>query len=706
MRHILKSIKQCLLISLGFEFLFFLLNTYSFYSMADSGKIGNGLLLKGLRSPGLIFDLFYLLLILTVLHFFMSFVWVFSTDPLATKFLKKDKRTGAIILGYLSWLIWLILANKKAFPMKTSSSLGSLGIKAPTIDNFILIVVGGLILLAFVTGVSLRIHDWFRRKPKQLLPISALILVIIFALIWDKLKQTGNQSQTATRSQPDIILIGLDDVRPDHIGYYHHYKNSFTPTLDKLLKKAVVFRNAWTPLARTQPAWISILTGQYPNTHGSIFNLTSTVKIRRQDAMGHILGKKGYYRLYAIDETRFSNIDTAYGFDKQVTPGIGAADFIMGTIADSPVINLMTTFSLSRWLFPFIYMNRGNYTGYDPDTFDERLHETLQSAPPQKPLFLVTHFELPHWPFIWKDHEKFMPHLPPELAGVSPTTYQNAIARTDQQLSVLLEGLRQTGRLQNAIMFIISDHGEAFFESENQWKWMSPEKARKRIILNHQGHGSSVAVQSQYRILFSALAFGPQASHITPKYDLDSTVSLIDIRPTIDEWISIPQTKQPVDGVSLMPLLGQETPTQTWAERAVCLETGFSLPSIELGNPDTRELLKAGSQYYDITPRGRLIITEHWMRHLRNQKQIAALSGQWALAAFPINKEGSEKEFRLLDISTLSVWDALQPSNLPIQAPMDVLKTSLFKHFNVDIDQYQRTPLTTIESTKISTSNS
>lgn len=66
------------------------------------------------------------------------------------------------------------------------------------------------------------------------------------------------------RSKPNVLLIIVDDLRPS-LGVYG-CKNAFTPNIDKLAKKSVVFTNAFTQQALCAPSRNSFLTSRRPDS--------------------------------------------------------------------------------------------------------------------------------------------------------------------------------------------------------------------------------------------------------------------------------------------------------------------------------------------------------------------------------------------------------------------------------------------------------
>src|SRR5437899_10040154 len=67
-------------------------------------------------------------------------------------------------------------------------------------------------------------------------------------------------------SAPDIYLVTIDTLRPDHVHCYG-YERVQTPTLDSLARRGVLFEQAVAQTPLTPPSHASIFTGQYPTAH-------------------------------------------------------------------------------------------------------------------------------------------------------------------------------------------------------------------------------------------------------------------------------------------------------------------------------------------------------------------------------------------------------------------------------------------------------
>ena len=74
-------------------------------------------------------------------------------------------------------------------------------------------------------------------------------------------------SRPILRDDVSVLVILVDALRSDHIGCYG-YSRKTTPNIDEIFKKGILFQNAITPSAWTQPVIASLFTGLNPIQHG------------------------------------------------------------------------------------------------------------------------------------------------------------------------------------------------------------------------------------------------------------------------------------------------------------------------------------------------------------------------------------------------------------------------------------------------------
>lgn len=654
---------------------------------AGTDKVLPSVVAGFLASPALTTKAMLFFLALIGIHVALATVWYFLWQPIGRRLPQgsQDKERIAL-LAFTPVLLLILLTNHRLYPQsnfaftplseRAEFAVTSLWIVA------VLYIVG---ILMVSSWFGLRAVKTFITRKRFPTPVTGIIPAIIALAGGTYLlpSLSSDNKAVSDRNQPDILLIGVDSIRTDHVGFLNDMEESLTPAMDDFLANAAVFEHAWTPLGRTYPAWVSILTGQHPSTHGAVFNLVSRERVDDNASLPHQLGAEGYQRIYAIDETRFSNLDESYGFDEVIAPAIGASDFLIGTIGDLPMVNLLANTPPGRFLFPDIHMNRAVGKLYRPATFDHALKRGIESLDPDKPLFLAAHFELPHWPYTWSNWEQ-TDFKVPTGNKVDHKAYQAAVLRADTQVRDLLRALEREGRLNNAIVVLLSDHGEAFDSTKPSWQGQGDVK-RSRVP-DHAGHGTSAISKAQNNVILGFRGFGAQKETVATLRDSATTVSLVDIRPTLHDWLRMPVPKGTnLEGISLFPILTTQDASHL-EQRAITLETGFSPPSITAGNPHSEALIEEAVEYYDVTQRGRLEMQEQWVSYLMRKKQRAALSGRWALGAFPVSREANEWALTLADFDTYRYWDARQVQGLPesARAPAQDLLNALCERFRFD----------------------
>ena len=71
----------------------------------------------------------------------------------------------------------------------------------------------------------------------------------------------------AARPAPSVVLITVDTLRADHLGYYGYTKIR-TPNMDGLALRGTLFGQVDSPVPMTLPSHTSLLSSTYPFVHG------------------------------------------------------------------------------------------------------------------------------------------------------------------------------------------------------------------------------------------------------------------------------------------------------------------------------------------------------------------------------------------------------------------------------------------------------
>lgn len=569
-----------------------------------------------------------------------------------------------VLLWTLGTALCLLISNAGRFP---HSSLGAP--YSELVNTSVLGVplhVGTSLVLGLAVATTLACllaRSWKLHRRASLLACSVLLVPVA------GLGMLPAKQASISPSRPNVFFIGVDSLRQDAVD------PARTPHIHQFMTGAVRMTEAITPLARTFPSWVAILTGRHPHTTGAYQNLLPRDRLRVGNTLPALLRAHGYETSYGIDETRFSNIDASYGFDQTFTPTIGGTDFVLAWFADTPLSNLVMNTALGAALFPHIHANRAAHFTYDPDVFVERVGNGLKL---DGPTFAAVHFTLAHWPFTWATSTAETGNNRKARGD-----YDEAVHRVDQQVGNLLEILERRGALKNAVVVILSDHGEALGRPGDFLTQDFPNGDDDANEFQHWGHGTSVFSPQQYRVVLGVRAYGEAARLLDRTGVTAEPVSLVDLTPTMLELLDI-STGESFDGHSFAPLLrAHASPEPSLPERIRFTESeynpqGFSPEDL------TGSALALAASIYRLDPRtDRIEIRKEKAKWVLANRQYAAIAGTHTMvAAVPgIREDG---QFALVPIRGIRASGA--PQDDPDEpARIERLRLALEEKFRIRI---------------------
>lgn len=666
---------------------FFLLLEVSFFIQsnkvyfADFTSVADKLHIPAAVLPGLLFFLFAQFLV----HLgYCLGVW--GVTLLVSNFLRLNSHQTifASMVFWLQGLVTALIANQYFFPNSKFAELTALLFFTPHAIKitFFVLVFTCVISLLLAGGGLLK---YGIQRPRYFL---VGIIVVALSASFFQLATPSKVHDAATVTKPNIILIGVDSLRPDFLS--HFGRDIDTPFFDKFVSGSTVFSQAITPLARTFPSWTSILTGQYPRQTGIRFNLAQQQHAVLTNTLPHILQQHGYETIYATDETRFSNIDKNFGFNRIITPPMGLNDFLLGTLNDFPFSNLLVNTVIGKWLFPYSYGNRPVYFTYDPNSFINLIKPALQENR-KKPLFLAVHFCLAHFPYLWSDA------IGSEQDIVK--RYEASVKRVDEQVSDFFVVLKQSGLLEHAIVVMLSDHGEALElhgdritknelfiparETKVSVPKFYPPSLDKEEVDQSGGHGTDVLGLSQYYSLlaFKLYGLGEQKIKVIP-----GVVSLLAIKPTLLDLLHIKPDVN-AEGVSLAPMITTNKKI-AFLPRHIFIESDFTPEAIRTVYPETRKALLEGVQLFQVDPiTTRLTFKDAMSQMIINSKQYADIYGDWMLALYP---QSQNTHMAILIKLSTGEWTNDLQSSFAKQSPASGMLAALKGFYG---DEIQRTIL-------------
>lgn len=482
----------------------------------------------------------------------------------------------------------------------------------------------GLMLLVTAINLLRAPHARTRRA-------AAVVLGIVVAaaglVLFDSHARQGVASAAAV-GRPNIIIIGIDSLRLEQLRRFGG--SGLTPNLDRFLESADLFRDTTTPLARTFSSWTAILTGRAPPLTGARFNLAERSSVHVNPTFADILRQAGYQTIYSTDEVRFANIDESFGFDQVVTPRIGASDFLVGTYNELPLASLFINNRVGRWLFPFSYANRGVATMFHPETYLELLQWKVSF---DGPTLFISHLTAAHWPYYTGDTPFGV--STPESEDDRPL-YRIGLRTADRMFGELIEVLGQKGALDNALVIVLSDHGEALNLPSDSFfdETFRVDGLRAPLKMDDYGHGQSVLSRSQYQVLLGFRAFGAARGFGTQGRDIDYPVTVEDIGPTILDLAGIVGDPLSASGLSLLPRL--ESGTNDDARRIRFTETDLRVLPAPGGGVDEIGTARQNSAFFMVDPEtGRMHIRSSMAPLAIAYKERAAFTRDHLLAAIP-----------------------------------------------------------------------
>jgi arylsulfatase A-like enzyme len=443
----------------------------------------------------------------------------------------------------------------------------------------------------------------------------------------------GQVPACARPERPNLIIVVIDTLRPDRLGAYGSQRN-LSPFLDSLADRSVVFQNAYAQTSWTNASIASLLTSRYQSQH-RVTSFTS-VLAAHEVTLTEILRDNGYAtggfnaNFLVNDRLGFDQ-----GFDRYQ---------VFWRLGSNPVAQ------------PRLIKERA-------ERINSAALEWLDEALPRRqPIFLYLHYMEPHHPYDPPDEiiervldgrprpdsdevnlRMRMPnlgHFSDDIVQAVKDLYDAEVMSLDAQLRRMFAELGRRGLLDNAVVVILSDHGEEFREHGlmGHHQTLFEEVIRVPLIITLPGERSRVEVAA--------------------------IVSLTDVAPTLLDLagISIPSS---FEGASLRPLMGVPESRRWWPLR--WLER--TQPSRPRANVAFSELLKETTNRE--RPHERAVVT-------RSRKLIVNVDGgreYYDLRVDPgeMNPDGLPEPARAelgAALSRLHLYGAGQPTP-QAKLPMD-----------------------------------
>jgi choline-sulfatase len=378
---------------------------------------------------------------------------------------------------------------------------------------------------------------------------------------------------------PNILVVMADQLAPSALPC-HGDPVTRAPAVSALAETGVVFDAAYTGSPLCAPARASLLTGQLPSRTGAYDNAAAFSS--EIPTIAHYLRRAGY-RTVLSGKMHLCGPDQLHGFEERLTTDIYPADFGWTPDWQRPEHRPHWYHDMSSVVDagPCIRSNQLDFDDEVAFAAERALYGHIRSGD-ERPFCFVVSFTHPHDPYAigqeWWDlyqdadipmplvghhdhdvtsHERRLRHvcatddieITHEQTRSALQAYRGAISYVDQHIARLLDVLRETGRLDDTVVVLTSDHGDMLGE-RGLWYKMSffEGSARVPLIVSAPGRFEPGRVSTPVSTLdllptLVALTHGGDLSGVVGNLDGRSLVPLLsgestDRDPVVAEYLA------------------------------------------------------------------------------------------------------------------------------------------------------------------------
>ena len=314
-------------------------------------------------------------------------------------------------------------------------------------------------------------------------PLPIVLFVCLAALL-------GVSGCSLREGPPNILLITVDTLRPDHLGLYG-YERPTSPNIDEFFEDTIVFEYAYATEANTTPSVVSFLSGTLPQENG--VRLLCQKVPEDLTLISDRLSQAGYQTAGIVSNVvltvECSDLDRHFDYYDDYVDDLATAN-VYERIAGP------TTNAAAEWAV----------TKYDRE----------------QPYFLWVHYQDPHGPyspppdkpvdFTHEGKKRFAIGRVEPYQRVSGgddaleyiDNYDEEIAYLDQEVGRLLALLEEKEMLDNTVVIFTSDHGESMMEHE---KWFThgyhvyDEILRVPLMIRYPGRNRGARVPKRVSLV-------------------------------------------------------------------------------------------------------------------------------------------------------------------------------------------------------------
>ncbi len=312
-----------------------------------------------------------------------------------------------------------------------------------------------------------------------------------------------------------IIIISLDEVRPDHLSCYGYQKIN-TPAIDQVAKEGVKFETCISSADFTPIAMGSVITAKYPNKHG----VRDAYSYLTGPTVAQILRENGYKTAGFVGNGLLAK---RHGFAE-------GFDFWDEASKDTSWLEVQ-------------YPNSGNdeiiYEGnYWVEEFFKWLKENYKEN-----FFIWGHLYETH---EGSEHSLLKKGLIKEGELAEFNYYDAKIKMADEKLiNRLIVTLKELSIYKNTTLVVMSDHGTNLGEhaaKDIPWREKGTRYPQHTTMYDHD----------------LKVAMIIKGEGLPERKKIEGMVRSIDLVPTLLDLAGIPKEGYDFDGLSMLPVIEKD----------------------------------------------------------------------------------------------------------------------------------------------------
>lgn len=357
----------------------------------------------------------------------------------------------------------------------------------------------------------------------------------------------------------NLIIISLDEVRPDHLSCFG-YKKINTPAIDQIANEGVRFETCISSSDFTPVAMGSVITGKYPNKHG----MRDPYCQITGPSIGSILKKNGYVTAGFVGNDL---LGAKHGYAKDFDFWDEPSEESSWLEVQYPDAKGEISFCGYYWVEEFIEWLKNNNKdefflwGHLLETHEGSEDILLKNG-------LIKEGEFPEFGY-----------------------YDAKIKMADEKLvGRLLKTLNELGISENTTLAVMSDHGTNLGEHPVQTiPWRKGEKRYPQHITMYDCDLKAFMI-----IKGKGLPEGKEVKGM---------IRSIDLIPTLLDLVGISAEEYDFDGISLLPAIekGEAKGGEVYSEDLFEDRGGGILQSIRTHDfKFIRNLTLGTEEYYDL----------------------------------------------------------------------------------------------------------